>query len=551
MHESHDVKDQLPQDEGCPCCTEVAAEASIQADPLASRVLGWLKQGITRRRFIAATATGILLGPTAANAAVKEVGVCGPPPPPPPANASAAEGLPPLPLPATPQRRSEKKKPPRPPVIAVKIKTGELADWATDPNDINNLLIWMKASLGVNFTYDEKPLNEVDLEAGDVPVLYRTGHNEFSFSENERQRLRAYLLRGGMIIFDSCCGRKGFADSARKEIKLILPEYDLNPLGIDHPLFNCYYENAGTVRFTPSSLSNNPSLRSPGPCGIEGIEISCRSAVVLSSHDMSCGWDMHTHSFSDTSYIESEDALKLGANLMAYATATRDLSTSVAEAKLYKDATDTKADKFRVGQLVHEGYWNPDEVGLQNMLDTVGETTSLKVSFAVDAVRPTFEELSKYPFLYVTGHNDFRWSDAQVAAIKRYLANGGFILGEACCGREAFDLAFRREMAKVLKADDNPNGVLRPLQVTHPVFAIQNKVSRVQFTEAARAKYGRKLSDNPLLDAALLDGRVAVLYSPIGMNAGWRVRPVPYSAAYEPKSALDLGVNIVVYALTQ
>ena len=92
--------------------------------------------------------------------------------------------------------------------------------------------------------------------------------------------------------------------------------------------------------------------------------------VVFSPHDLSCGWDMHTHELGDCSYIESEDSLKIGANLVAYATATRDLNVSLADAKTYVDAEPTKADKFRVGQIVHEGDWNPDPVGLRNLLDT-------------------------------------------------------------------------------------------------------------------------------------------------------------------------------------
>ncbi len=45
------------------------------------------------------------------------------PAPKPPAQMSSGEGVPPLPLPAVPQRRTEKKNPPRPPVLAVKIIT--------------------------------------------------------------------------------------------------------------------------------------------------------------------------------------------------------------------------------------------------------------------------------------------------------------------------------------------------------------------------------------------------------------------------------------------
>ena len=476
-----------------------------------------------------------------ANAAAKDAGPCGLPPPPKPAQASAAEAIPPLPLPATPQRRTEKKNPPRPPVIAVKIKTDQLNDWGTDPNDLNNLLIWMKAKLGVNFTYDEKHLHEVDLEAGDVPVLYRSGHNAFTFSEGDRQRLRSYILRGGMIIFDACCGKKAFADSSRREIAAIFPEHKLKPIPVDHPIFNCYYSGAGVVHYTPIS-----GMKSPGATEIEGVEINCRMAVVFSPHDLSCGWDMHTHNIEGNTYIESDDGLKIGANLVSYATATRDLSVSLTDSKAFVDAEPTRTDKFRIGQLVHEGDWNPSPVGLRNLLDTVGQSTAIKISFATQAITPDADKISKFPFLYITGHDDFTWTDAQVVALRRYLNNGGFLLADACCGRQKFDLAFRREIAKVL----GEQAKIAPLTINHPLFQAQNKIKNVSYTEAADARLGGKES-LPRLEGVTLNNKLAVVYSPISLNVGWRVKPVPYSVAYAPRSALDLGVNILMYAMAQ
>lgn len=482
---------------------------------------------------------------------VPDIGPCGKPPPPKPAQASGAESMPPLPLPATPQRRTEKKNPPRPPVIVVKIRTQFEHDWDTDPNDINNLLIWMKSTLGVNFTWEAKTIEQLNLESGEVPVLYRTGHHAFHFTPQERQRIRNYVLRGGMIIFDACCGRKEFADSARAEIKAMFPDYPLKPIPMDHPVFNCYYQNAGLVRFTPATLKNFPDLRSPGPSGIEGIEVRCRMAVVFTPHDMSCGWDLHTHSTPGGSWIESDDALKIGANLMAYATATRNMTVTAADAKSYVDATKTRTDKFRVGQIVHAGDWNPDPVGLRNLLDTVGQTTSLKVSFDTVPIHATPAELTRCPFIYMTGHDDFHWSDDEVAALRQYLANGGFLFADACCGREKFDLAFRREVAKVLGNGNTKTGGLQPIPLNHPIYSIQNHITTVQLTQAANFRAQGQATNLPKLEYGALNGRMVVVYSPLSLNTGWRLHKVPYAVGYAPKSALEIGVNVVLYAMAQ
>ena len=522
------------------CSTE--PDGRLPAD---AGIFSWLLRLPTRRRFLVLLAGAAALLPGRLRGAAKVIGPCGAPKPPKPAQASAAEGLPPLPLPAVPLRRTEKKNPPKPPSILAKIRTGDVKDWATDPNDANNLLNWMKSTLGVNFSYTEQPLERIDLESNNVPVLYRTGHNAFSFNKGQRARLRNYLLRGGMIIFDSCCGRKGFADSARAEIAAILPEYKLKPVPMDHPVFNCYYENAGEVRFTKWSKLSGPTS------GIEGIEVGCRMLVIFSPHDLSCGWDMHTHELESCSYIESEHALKIGANLAAYATATRDLSVSLADSKAYVDAEPTRTDKFRVGQIVHEGDWNPDPVGLRNLLDNVGQTTALMISFASEPILPEAGQLSKFPFVYITGHDDFKWSDAQVAALRRYLANGGFLLADSCCGRQGFNDAFRREIAKVLRSGANPAGKLAVLPLNHDIYTTYGKIDKVQLTEAAAYRAKGKQVDRPRLEAAYINGRIAVVYSPIALNVGWRLKKVPYAIGYAPRSALDLGKNVVMYALSQ
>lgn len=84
------------------------------------------------------------------------------PPAKPPAQMSGGEGVPPLPLPAVPLRRTEKKNPPRPPVLVVKVDSGRgQGDWNTNPQDVENLLRWMAKNLGVSFSSQVRTLDDV------------------------------------------------------------------------------------------------------------------------------------------------------------------------------------------------------------------------------------------------------------------------------------------------------------------------------------------------------------------------------------------------------
>ncbi len=478
-----------------------------------------------------------LVGMAAQAAGVRDGGSCGPPPPPKPAQRSGAEGVPPLPLPATPMRRTEKKKPPTPPAVVVKIKTGSLDDWATDQNDINNLLVWMQQKLKINFSYEEKPLSEVKLDAARLPMLYRTGHNAFAFSAGERQRLRDYILKGGFIYFDACCGRQGFCDSVRKEMAKMFPERPLRKLPPDHPLYRCYYD-VPLVGYTPST-----GITGMAPPPLEGIDIGCRTAVVFSPIDLSCGWDMHQH--KQARAVRSEYALKIGANLIAYATATKAMGTSLAESRVYTDAERERADKFRIGQVMHGGQWNPDPAGLSTLLDTVSSNTSLKVSFATQPLKLNSRELTTFPFIYMTGHDDFTLNGDEVAALRAYLKAGGFLMADACCGRKAFDVAFRRELGRVL-----PGAKLQRLPASHALYGIQYKIASVNHSQAAVVQRKLQNPGAPALEGVAINGQLAVVYSSLDLGCGWELKPHPYGVGYESRDAIKLGVNIVLYAVS-
>ncbi len=73
----------------------------------------------------------------------------------------------------------------------------------------------------------------------------------------------------------------------------------------------------------------------------------------------------------------------------------------------------------------------------------------------------------KPPFIYLTGHKDFRLKDQEVKNIRDYLMLGGAVWADsALAGRRSrFDIAFRREMKRVL-----PDRDFQDVPPDHPVF---------------------------------------------------------------------------------
>jgi hypothetical protein len=138
----------------------------------------------------------------------------------------------------------------------------------------------------------------------------------------------------------------------------------------------------------------------------------------------------------------------------------------------------------------------------------------------------TDPKTSTYPMLYMTGHRDFHWSPEEVARLQRYLKAGGFLLADACCGRMAFDMAFRREIAKVF-----PNHELARLPGDHPFYHCHYGIEQVDYTPRVREDFGP--FDTPELEGIALDGRLAVVYSKFDL--GKRLGAIPPPVQLRPE----------------
>jgi len=465
------------------------------------------------------------------------------PPAKPPAQHSGAEGLGPLPLPAVPLRRTEKKNPPRPPVLIAKITTARQSDWATNPADAENLLRWMAKDLNVNFSSINIPEDQVPADPTKVPVLYRTGHEAFSFAPEMRERLRAYLLGGGTMVFDACCGRRAFVESALKEVAQLVPERPPYRLTKDHPLFHSFFD---INEFTYRKWAHQAGAQD-GDTGVIGVDVGCRTAVYLFRWDVSCGWDDLAD--SDRHHCLGytvETARKLGANLMAYLTAERSAALPLSKALDFVDAEKGRSGKFVIAQVKYNGQWRTRDTGLSMLLNSFHEQTKTPVRFAVEEVTLDSPRLFDIPFIYMTGHQDFELTAQERAGLRQFLLRGGVLLAEACCGREAFDRSFRREMKAVLEGQE-----LEKVPENHPVLLYPNQVQSVQPRPALARKLDAKGKMAPVLYGASIGGQLGVIYSPQGLCCGWELAQCPYCCGVSTTDALAVGVNILAYAIMQ
>ena len=473
----------------------------------------------------------------------------GPPPEAGKRRISGGEAFPPLPLPATPLRRTERKREPTPPKLAAKIMWGEnatytydsgsdtrIADWNLCPGDLQQLLRRATDKLGVAYASDALSLSSFDGDPAKLPLLVFSGVRTIKFSSQELELLRRYVLRGGMIVADSIAGSPYFYDSFRAAMEKAFPELSFRTIPTDHPIYHMVTD-VESVNFPKNLKSSEPLL--------DGLYVHSRIGVLLSKYGLGCGWDGHeVPLLPQAVYYDVASANKIGLNLIAYAIGYARIGREEAKPEIY-GALDEKhpTDEFVFAQLKHDGAWNVHSGGATQLLEAIKKETSLRVSLKRVPVLPGREDLSSFTFLYLTGLDDFTWDASAVAALKKFLDGGGTLLINNGLGLQTFDLAVRRELKKVL-----PNAVLAPLPASHPIFSNVNKLTEAHYSTAVAAV--KPDLKGPALEGITLNGDLKVIYSPFDLEAGWQGLDFPLAKSYAPESAVPLGVNIVMYAMT-
>lgn len=75
----------------------------------------------------------------------------------------------------------------------------------------------------------------------DYPFLYILEVGYLDLSEDEAKGLRDYLLAGGFMVVDDFWGSWEW-DTFEYQMQLVLPEYEIVDIPMDHPVFHSFYD---------------------------------------------------------------------------------------------------------------------------------------------------------------------------------------------------------------------------------------------------------------------------------------------------------------------
>ncbi len=193
-----------------------------------------------------------------------------------------------------------------------KLKYGGGGDWYADKTALPNLAKFCNAQLRMNINPQDEVVEVGSRELFSYPFVYMTGHGNVLFTDAEALNLRNYLLSGGFLHIDDNYGLDAYA---RREMKKVFPELSFVELPFHHPVYSIKYK-------FPNGLPKIHEHDGKPPQGF-GLIWQGRLVCFYSyESDLGNGWEDQSV-YNNPEEIRQE-ALRMGANLLIYATTVFD-----------------------------------------------------------------------------------------------------------------------------------------------------------------------------------------------------------------------------------
>lgn len=183
------------------------------------------------------------------------------------------------------------------------------------------------------------------------------------------------------------------------------------------------------------------------------------------------------------------------------------------------------------------GDWYSNPTALPNLIAFTNSNCSTKISANPETIEAGNVGIFNYPIVFMTGHGNVYFSDAEANNLKNYLISGGFLHISDNYGLDKF---IRRELKKVF-----PNLELQEIPTTHPIysqtFTFIKGVPKIHEHDKKQAQgFG-----------LFYQGRLVCFYDyESDLSDGWEDEVVHNNPKEVREKALKMGANIIKYAFT-
>ena len=423
----------------------------------------------------------------------------------------------------------------RAPVLFNKLRFAGI--WNAHRRDIANLTRFIAWAKEQPFHWQIVDLAAPIEELHDAPILYVSAESPPAWGVEEKKKVREFTDTGGTLLVEASCGNPAVRMWFKSLAAEVWPEWPLEPLGADHPIYT-----------EPYPLAKRPELM--------GIHDGLRTAVVYSMDDISCPW--HTRAYAARDYL-----FQWGINLFTYAQDRAPLRAKLARWMPRDDeryahpilAGPRKA--VRIARLRHGGDWTAgaNYGGFQVLDEHLRSRAGMSIRVTESNDPPLARmgvpasSLASYRAAYLAGVTSASLTEEDAEALKAYLAEGGFLWAEAVGGSLAFDKSFRQLAAAM-------GWRLKRLPGDHPLMSGQmgaawgyDLTKDVKFRRALMVRQAKDPSAE--LVGVFVGDRLVGVYSPFDALFSTTGHEAYACQGYRAPDAAAVATNVVLYLTTR
>lgn len=400
----------------------------------------------------------------------------------------------------------------RAPVMIDKLEIPDYA-WNNRPRDMVSLTQWISDEVELPLKWQRVPISSDPDEWLEAPLLYLASHEALNLTDGQKQKIKRYIDRGGLLITAADKNSRAFSESVEALAGELYPRYSLQPAEENDPLYSQVYP-VSRVDFDTQVLDN----------GVRHL------IVHLPRGDAS--WMLH----SDT--MTRPDAWKFFVNMYYYSTEGQPrqrLSDFDAVAQ------GAGGDNIQIARARHEGNWNPEPLAWNQQIRFM--QGKLNVSIHEVDLNKLADE--RAPLVHIGGAENLQWSDQQVEALRRYIHAGGTAIIEDVGGGGRFHGSTMQVLGRIF-----PDQRVRQLASDSPIITGKDiggfDVTHPQWRDYAIRRLG-PLS-NPRLMAVYIDDEPRLIISGDDLTFGMLGAPAWSVIGYSPDSARKIMTNIALYA---
>jgi len=213
------------------------------------------------------------------------------------------------------------------------------------------------------------------------------------------------------------------------------------------------------------------------------------------------------------------------------------LAILLAPTTAHSQSKDDKQATFFMGRIRYGANEGEDCSGVgEDLMRLVSRASTLKIQ-EERKLRLTDAELFETPFVFMNGHNEFVFTEPELANLRKYLGHGGFFFSSGCCSNPEFPKAWRREFSRIFA-----NEKVKPIPYDHLIYRSFYKLDRIRCLEQPK---------DIQLDGLFYQGNLVAVMCEDGLCCAFSANNTCNEGrGVSPEDGQKLALNIAVYALT-